>query len=177
MKISRIFQRLTFYSFKTGLNLLSLFNHRMYMRYYVPLLHKYGMQFDGQPRYIAKTVQFDDFNKIRLSERVVISGDVRFLTHDYSYTTAQIAIGGEILSDIAITRPISIGRNVFIGARSFVLPGTTIEDNCIVGAGTVVRGHIPSGSVVIGNPGKVICSIEHLAEKWKALSKDMLRQD
>lgn len=177
MKASRILQRVTFYSWKASLNLISRFNHRLYMKMYVPLLKKYGMHIDGMPRYIAKTVSFDDFNKITLSERVVISGDVRFLTHDYSYTTALIASGEAIIRDIAMTRPIKVGRNVFIGARSFVLPGTTIGDNCIIGAGSVVRGNIPSGSVVIGNPGTVICSMEHIIEKWKDIPEEQLRRD
>lgn len=36
-------------------------------------------------------------------------------------------------------KPISVGNNVFVGARSVILPGTFIGDNCIIGAGAVVK--------------------------------------
>lgn len=112
------------------------------MRAYVPYLKFFGMHIDGKPRYIARTVKFDDFNRVYLSERDVISGEVRFLTHDYSLTTALIAVGEDIKLDVAKVKDIHVGKNCFIGARSFVLPGTTLGDNCIVGAGSVIRGGI-----------------------------------
>lgn len=91
------------------------------------------MKIQGMPRYIARNVKFDDFDKITLSERVVISGQCRFLTHDYSITTAFIAMGKDIKRDIAKVKPIIIGENVFIGARSFIFPGTSIGKNSIIG--------------------------------------------
>ena len=53
-------------------------------------------------------------------------------------------------------RKIEIGENCFIGARSVILPGTTIGNNCIIGAGSVVRGHIEDNSIVVGNPAIVV---------------------
>lgn len=51
---------------------------------------------------------------------------------------------------------IHIGSNVFIGMRSIVLPGTTIGDDVIIGAGSVVKGVVPAGTVWAGNPAKQI---------------------
>ena len=79
--------------------------------------------------------------------------------------------------DIQRQSNIMIGKNVFIGANSFILPGTIIESNCIIGAGSVVRGKIPQGSVVIGNPAKVICPIERIAEKYYNSDKKDYKQD
>jgi serine acetyltransferase len=45
---------------------------------------------------------------------------------------------------------------VFIGINCIILSNTTIEDNCIVGAGSVVRGHFPENSVIAGNPAQII---------------------
>jgi serine acetyltransferase len=39
------------------------------------------------------------------------------------------------------------------------LPGTTVGDNCIIGAGSVVRGNFPENSVIVGNPAKVVMPI------------------
>ena len=58
-----------------------------------------------------------------------------------------------------------IGNNVFLGVNSVVLPGVKIGSNVVIGAGCVVTKDIPDNSVVAGNPGKVICSIEELYQK------------
>lgn len=49
-----------------------------------------------------------------------------------------------------------IGKNCVIGVRSIILPGITIGDSCIVGAGTVVSKDVPANSVVVGNPAKIV---------------------
>jgi acetyltransferase-like isoleucine patch superfamily enzyme len=51
-----------------------------------------------------------------------------------------------------------IGKNCFIGAQSIIMPGVRIGDCCIVGSGSVVTRDVPSGSIVAGNPAKVIRS-------------------
>lgn len=51
---------------------------------------------------------------------------------------------------------IIIGKNVWIGARAMILPGSTIGDHSIIAAGTIVRGHIPPRSIAAGIPAKVI---------------------
>lgn len=51
-----------------------------------------------------------------------------------------------------------IGRRCFIGARSVILPGVEIGDECIVGSGSVVTKDVPPRSVVAGNPARVIRS-------------------
>ena len=51
-----------------------------------------------------------------------------------------------------------IGRHCFIGAHSMVLPGVTIGDGCVVGAGSVVTRDVPDRTIVAGNPARVIRS-------------------
>ncbi|GHT67102.1 hypothetical protein AGMMS50239_29690 [Bacteroidia bacterium] len=136
------------------------------------------MKITGTPRYIGYHVKFDNFNQIQLGDRVVISDECFFLTHDYSYTTALIAINEKPKSDIEIVRGIIIGNNVFVGKRSIIMPNTKIGNNVIVGAGSVVRGVIPNDSVVIGNPATVVANIKDQASKWKKLAKiSNIRQD
>ena len=54
------------------------------------------------------------------------------------------------------TAPIVIGADAFVGARAFVLPGVTVGERAIVGAGSVVSRDVPAGMVVAGNPARVI---------------------
>jgi acetyltransferase-like isoleucine patch superfamily enzyme len=62
-----------------------------------------------------------------------------------------------------------IGRNCFIGAHAIIMPGVTIGDQCIVGAGSVVTNDVPAGSIVGGNPARVLRSgIKTI--KWGILS-------
>lgn len=53
-------------------------------------------------------------------------------------------------------RPIRIGRRCFIGGGSMLLPGVTIGDESIIGAGAVVSEDVPSRSIVGGNPARII---------------------
>lgn len=137
------------------------------MRYYNWLLKAEGLEMTGVPRFIAKSVKFDDFDMITLGDRVVISSNVIFLTHDYSYTTGLIAIDEKPKTDIGILGPIKVGNNVFIGMNSILLPGTSIGDNVIIGAGSVVRGKVPENVVVSGNPAIIVSDIQSHITKIK----------
>jgi maltose O-acetyltransferase len=64
---------------------------------------------------------------------------------------------------------VEIGNKVFIGANSVVLPNVKIGDNVIIGANSVVTKDIPSNTVALGNPARVICSISEYIEKNREL--------
>ncbi len=59
-----------------------------------------------------------------------------------------------------IPQPITIGNNVWIGINATILKGTTIGDNSIVTAGSVVKGVFPSNSIIQGNPAIVVGEIK-----------------
>jgi maltose O-acetyltransferase len=59
-------------------------------------------------------------------------------------------------SGLEYALPISIGRNVWVGAAAIVGPGVTIGDNSVIGAGAVVLRDVPAGVVAVGNPCRVI---------------------
>lgn len=177
-RVIRLFKRLFFYSFKECLVLISRFNHRVYMSGYVRLLKMYGMTFTGTPRYIGARVVFDDIDLISLGERVVISDHCHFLTHDYSLTTTLISQNLKPKTDVSIYSKIIIGNNVFIGKKTIVMPNSSIGDNVIVGAGSVVRGKLQSNSIYAGNPCIRIRSIdEHYNKLRKKLDKSILKYD
>lgn len=59
-------------------------------------------------------------------------------------------------SDYTKSKPISVGRNVFIGARSIIMKGVTIGDCAVIGAGSVVTKDVPANAIVAGNPAKIV---------------------
>ena len=59
-------------------------------------------------------------------------------------------------SGLESASPIRIGRDVWIGGGAVVLPGVTIGDRSVVGAGSVVVSDVPPGTVVVGNPARIV---------------------
>lgn len=66
-------------------------------------------------------------------------------------------------------KPVQIGNNVWLGEYVIVLPGVKIGDNSIIGAGAVVTKSIPSNSIAVGNPAKVIKCYCFESNVWKLL--------
>jgi maltose O-acetyltransferase len=88
---------------------------------------------------------------VEIGDDVTLAPEVRVIAHDASsYDTVR---------HTRIAR-VRIGSRVFVGARSTILPGVTIGDDVIIGAGSVVARDIPAGTVAMGNPARVHCSIE-----------------
>ena len=75
-------------------------------------------------------------------------------------------------------KPIHIGNNVWFGAGVTVLPGITVGDNAIVGAGSVVTKDVPANAIVAGNPARLIRMIteedDYTYEKGKRIPQDIL---
>ena len=75
----------------------------------------------------------------------------------------QISVGMRFFANFNFTvldeAQVTIGNNVWIGGSVTILPGVTIGDNVTIGAGSVVTRDIPSNSIAVGNPCKVIKTI------------------
>lgn len=91
MTLKRFLHRAAYHPFRFCVCLLRYVNSGVFTKCFTWLLKKYGLKINGSPSFIAADVYFDDFNRISLSERVVISFGCKFLTHDYSVTTAILA--------------------------------------------------------------------------------------
>lgn len=122
------------------------------------------------------TIFFDPINTnvdIQNPKLVTIGKNVRIttgciiLTHDFSWSV----LGGVYGECVGAVGTIDIGNNVFIGVNSVILRNTIIEDNVVIGAGSVVSGHLEANSVYAGNPAKNIMSIEELYLKRKEKSE------
>lgn len=97
-----------------------------------------------------------------------ITSGVKILCHDYSRSVLR-RVYGDVVGE---ARKTLIGDNVFIGMNSIILMGSSIGNNVIVGAGSVVSGTIPDNTVVAGNPAKVICKLDDYYCKRKSKTLD-----
>lgn len=75
------------------------------------------------------------------------------------YTAAHPIDPEQRRSGVEFARSIVVGNNVWFGGGCTVLPGVTIGDNCVIGAGSVVTRDIPANSVAVGNPCRVLRTI------------------
>lgn len=99
---------------------------------------------------------------IEIGNNVRVAKGVSFYTHGGVYPFRRIY---PKLIDIDYFGKIKIGNNIHIGEKAFIMPGVTIEDNCIIGAGSVVTKSIPSGYIVGGNPASIIGKVDGFADK------------
>ncbi|WP_312225254.1 sugar O-acetyltransferase [Stutzerimonas nitrititolerans] len=90
-----------------------------------------------------------DVVAVTIGDRTQIGPGVQILTADHPPEAAQRESGLEF------GRPVSIGRNVWIGGGAIILPGVTIGDDVLIGAGSVVTRDVPSGSTAFGNPARI----------------------
>ena len=102
---------------------------------------------------------------VSIGDNTTISFDVVFVTHDAATRVIRNLPDGN--SETVIYGPISVGKNCFIGCRSIILPNVRIGDNCIIGAGSIVNQTIPNNSVAVGNPCRVICTLDEYRTKHK----------
>lgn len=93
---------------------------------------------------------------LTIKDNVIIAAGAKLLTHDTSFTV----VGGKDMASEVV-----IGSNVQIGENAVVLPGVSIGDSCVIGAGAVVNKDIPPQSVAAGVPARVICSITEALSK------------
>nr|WP_270296834.1 acyltransferase [Eggerthella sinensis] len=102
---------------------------------------------------------------ITLGDNVHITNGVKFLTHD-----GGTLLFRNLVPDLEITKPITLGDNVYLGNNAILLPGVTVGSNVVIGAGAIVSKDIPDNSVAVGVPAKVIKSTDEYLEKLKAES-------
>ena len=123
----------------------------------VEMYRRMGVQIGEHCKFQSEVlIDYSHYWLITIGNNVTLAPRVHILAHDAS---TKSALG---YTKIGLT---SIEDDVFIGAGTIVLPGVIIGKYSIVGAGAVVTHSIPAGVVAVGNPAKVISSIEEYYNK------------
>lgn len=99
---------------------------------------------------------FLNFNCVILDVVSVVIGDLTQIGPAVQIYTADHPRDPEVRkTGYEFGRPIAVGRNVWIGGGAIILPGVTIGDDAMIGAGSVVTRDVPAGATAIGNPARV----------------------
>ena len=106
------------------------------------LRHVWGMTIGKGTRISGKAfLDFTNPKGVHIGDYTIITPGARIFTHDY--------VGAHHDDTF-------IGSCCFIGAGAIIMPAVKIGDHCIIAAGSVVTGHVPDGTMVAGNPARII---------------------
>ena len=146
---------------------------RLWVRWFVnPFVHKKGRGalirrharldvFPWRRFEVGRDALIEDYAVVNNGAGDVVIGD-----------QARIGIGSVIIgtrdsnAQELVRKEVTIGRESHIGANSVVVAGVTIGERCQIGAGSVVTKNIPSYSVAVGNPARVIKRYDAARAKW-----------
>lgn len=118
--------------------------------------------FGGKHVHFGKNI-YANFNLTMVDDGHIYVGDYTMFAPGVIVATAGHPILPELRETVyQYNMPVHIGKNCWIGAGAIILPGVTIGDQVVVGAGSVVTKDLPSNVVAVGNPCRVIREInEH----------------
>lgn len=94
--------------------------------------------------------------KITIGEKCLFSYNVSLIDHDHDFSDINRSPMDSAISE---AREIIIEDHCFVGAHSFILKGVHLGKHCVVGANTVVNKSFPAGSVICGNPARLVKTI------------------
>lgn len=120
-----------------------------------PFWCDYGYNIElGDNFYANHNLVILDCAPVKFGNNVFIGPNSGFYTAGHPVNVQQRNEGLEY------AKPITVGNNVWLGGNVVVLPGVTIGDNTIIGAGSVVTKNIPANVIAVGNPCKVLKPID-----------------
>ena len=89
--------------------------------------------------------------RVEIGSGTIIGGGAMILDTDFH---PRLPDGTWGTDPKAVSKPVTIGKNCFIGARAIILKGVTIGDGAVIGAGAVVSKDVAARTVAVGNPAK-----------------------
>lgn len=113
----------------------------------------------GKGCFIGDNVRIDTGHSdmITLEDGVSVAGGTRLLCHQRDFT--DYFVGSDYLKLGYTIKPIVLKKGCLVGMESFVMPGVTIGEGAIVGAGSLVTKDVPAWTIATGRPAKVVKKI------------------
>ncbi len=145
--------------------------------YIEPPLHS---NFGGHHVHFGKGI-YANYNLTLVDDTHIYVGDYTMIGPNVIIATAGHPILPELREKgYQYNIPVRIGRNCWIGAGAVLLPGVTVGDNTVIGAGSIVTKDIPANVVAVGNPCRVLREIGEHDRKYyyrdRAIEPEILLQ-
>lgn len=123
------------------------------LRIFPPFYADFGKNIHfGENVFVNSCCCFQDQGKITIGDNTLIGHQVVIATINHGLHPTQR--GRHAL------KPVTIGKDVWIGSGAIILPGVKVGDGAIIGAGSLVNKEVPPGCIVGGNPARIIRHIE-----------------
>lgn len=103
--------------------------------------------------------------QVTIGESVLLARNVYISDHAHAFEDITVPIRDQGIDKI---KPVSIGRSTWLGQNVCVLPGASVGEHCVIGANSVVIGHIPDFSVAVGAPARVVRRYNPGAGSWES---------
>lgn len=150
---------------------VKILGYRATSESYITYLRKIGVQVGEDVvlyRPLNTSIDVQNPHLLEIGNHVMMTGPVTILTHDYSWSVLKRKYG-EIVGNQKYT---VLKGNIFIGWGATILAGSYIGENTIIGAGSVVSGHLEGNAVYAGNPARKIMSLDEFYYKRKVKQLD-----
>ena len=110
----------------------------------------------GKGCFIGDHVRIDQghANMIVLEDNVSVASGTRLLCHQRDFS--EYYVGSDYMKLGYIIKPIVLKKGCLVGMESFVMPGVTVGEGAIIGAGSLVTRDVPDWTIVTGRPAKVV---------------------
>lgn len=114
--------------------------------------------------YAGSNISIITASKVEVEDRVLLASYISIMGHNHGMNPeSELSYGGQPL----ISKNVHIKQGAWIGERVCILPGVTIGEKAIVGAGSVVTKNVPDYAIVAGNPAKILKEYDFIEHEWK----------
>lgn len=117
---------------------------------------------------IQQNIHLTCGENITIEDNVAIAANVTITDIHHPYTDINTPIENQLIT----TNPVRIGKDSKIYNNVVILPGSTIGEHCVIGANSVVSGNIPSYSIVVGAPGRIVKRYNFTTQQWERTHPD-----
>lgn len=139
--------------------IINIFSHPLSNMIGLPqrciIVAKYGGKIEIEEGVCMSGCTIYSMDSIFVGKNTDIGSGCKIIDNDFHPLPYSERFPDEQLDKVG-KRPIKIGEGCFIGANSIVLKGTTLGNNVVVGAGSVVSGSFPDNVIIAGNPARII---------------------
>lgn len=124
----------------------------------------------GEGCYIGSNFSLLAKEKVTIEKNVLIASNVIITSENHGIDPeSNIPYMDQELTGL----PVTIGEGCWIGEKVVILPGVSIGEKCIIGAGSIVTKSVPNFSIVVGNPARIIKKYDFSTHRWERLKDDL----